>query len=65
MPVDSTQNMLRQEVQHILDFGINATVFYNEDYSEALIHTENSIISVTYDGITSETPISYSTGYEV
>ena len=59
------QILLRQEVQHILDFGIQATVFYNEDYTEALIHTDNSIISVTWDGHTSETPVSYSTGYEV
>lgn len=59
------QVLLREEVQHILDFGIQATVFYNEEYTEALIHTDNSIISVTWDGHTSETPVSYSTGYEV
>lgn len=59
------QVLLREEVQHILDYGIQATVFYNEEYTEALIHTDNSIISVTWDGHTSETPVSYSTGYEV
>lgn len=59
------QILLRQEVQHILDYGINATVFYNEKYTEALIHTDSTIISVTVDGDTSETPVSYSTGYEV
>lgn len=59
------QVLLRTEVQHILDFGIQATVFYNEEYTEALIHTDETIISVTWDGLTSETPVSYSTGYEV
>lgn len=59
------QVLLRAEVQNILDYGIQATVFYNEDYTEALIHTDSTIISVTWDGHTSETPVSYSTGYEV
>lgn len=59
------QVLLREEVQHILDYGIQATVFYNEEYTEALIHTDNTIISVTWDGHTSETTVSYSPGYEV
>ena len=61
----NTETKLREQVDHILGYGINATVFYDEDFTEALIHLPDSIISVTYDGHTAETQVSYSTGYEL
>lgn len=60
----TTEKMLREEVQHILDILPKATPFYNEDFTEALIHTDATVISVTWDGHTSESHVDYYTGFE-